>query len=499
MCLGIIPNHFVLIYLKNGCPLPPSSTEWHNHKKEDAVTWEDENLDQHELFRKFMAIESGKKPPKPQKESNKAAPILLDTPEKPKQQFEVIAEDEEYSISLYLPINKITNRVESAHALFTVIQTTFGQSVTVLEHRFKDVTLYSDLGHLTGYHVHAKLLLNSLKRSQFSWMRYTTIDIGYVWAKKVMKLVFFVEVELKAIVECLKKLPFQMKLEVKEGLRQLAFPETTMMSPPLRKVPTKGAKKKVDIASKTSLSPLPPPSRYPKPKAILVMRPIDYIARFMLPFIENVLDVLGDGHCGFRAIAEFMGLTEKNHIMIRTHLIQELKDHRDDYVEVFAGEDRYNYILNGLHPPANMKGCAHLVDKWLTFPDMRHIVANYYERATTPGKQKTPIMCLGVIPNHFVLIYFKNGCPLPPSSTEWHNHKKEDAVTWEDEYLDQHELFRKLMAIESGNKSPKPQKESNKAAPILLDTPEKPKQQFEVIAEDEEDSISLDLPQSLGL
>jgi len=83
-------------------------------------------------------------------------------------------------------------------------------------------------------------------------------------------------------------------------------------------------------------------------------------------------------------------------------------------------------------------------------------------------------MCLGVIPNHFVLIYLKNGCPLPPSSTEWHNHKK-DAVTWEDEYLDQHELFRKLMVIESGNKLPQPQKESNKAAPILLDTPEKPK------------------------
>jgi len=46
---------------------------------------------------------------------------------------------------------------------------------------------------------------------------------------------------------------------------------------------------------------------------------------------------------------------------------------------------------------------------------------------------------------------------------------------------------------------PQPQNESNKAAPILLDTPKKPKQQFEVIAKDEEDSISLDLPQSLGL
>ena len=54
-----------------------------------------------------------------------------------------------------------------------------------------------------------------------------------------------------------------------------------------------------------------------------------------------------------------------------------------------------------------------------------------------------------------------------------------------------------LLKVEK--KPPQPQKESKKVAPILLDTPEKPKQQFEVIVEDEEDSISLDLPQSLGL
>jgi len=54
------------------------------------------------------------------------------------------------------------------------------------------------------------------------------------------------------------------------------------------------------------------------------------------------------------------------------------------------------------------------------------------------------------------------------------------------------------MIIEKGEKPPQPKKESNKAEPILLDAPEKAKQQFEVIGEDEEDSISLDLPQSLG-
>jgi len=228
---------------------------------------------------------------------------------------------------------------------------------------------------------------------------------------------------------------------------------------------------------------------------VLVKRPIDYMSRFILPFIEKVVDVIGNGHCGFQAIAKFMGLTEQSHIMIRTLLIQELKDHINDYVEVFAGEDRCNYILNGLHPHANMEGCAHLVDKWFTVPDMGHIVANYYKmcvivltsleksesffplrRPPPPAKQNTPIICLGVILNHSVLIYLKNGCPLPPSSIEWHNHKKEDALTWEDDYLDQHELFQKPMVIESGNKPPQPQKESNKAAPILLDTPEKPKQ-----------------------
>jgi len=67
---------------------------------------------------------------------------------------------------------RTTNRVESDHALvkkyldnsvddfgtcwekihdmfvlqFTALQTTFGQSVAILEHRFKDVTLYSGLG-----------------------------------------------------------------------------------------------------------------------------------------------------------------------------------------------------------------------------------------------------------------------------------------------------------------------------------------------------------------
>jgi len=83
---------------------------------------------------------------------------------------------------------RTTNKVELAHALvnkyldksvgdlgtcwekihdmlvlqFTAIQTSFGQSVTVLEHRFKDVTLYSGLGgHVSRYTLDSNALEES--------------------------------------------------------------------------------------------------------------------------------------------------------------------------------------------------------------------------------------------------------------------------------------------------------------------------------------------------
>ena len=50
--------------------------------------------------------------------------------------------------------------------------------------------------------------------------------------------------EWSGIQERLKRVQFQMKLVIKEGLRLLAFLETTMLSPPPRPEQTKGEKKK---------------------------------------------------------------------------------------------------------------------------------------------------------------------------------------------------------------------------------------------------------------
>jgi len=49
------------------------------------------------------------------------------------------------------------------------------------------------------------------------------------------------------------------------------------------------------------------------------------------------------------------------------------------------------------------------------------------------------------------------------------------------------------MKIEKGLKPPPPKKESNQVNHILCDTPEKPREEFQVIGEDEEDLISLEV------
>jgi len=38
------------------------------------------------------------------------------------------------------------------------------------------------------------------------------------------------------------------------------------------------------------------------------------------------------------AIAESLGLTEESHVMVRRTLIKEVKENRDNYIGIYAGE-----------------------------------------------------------------------------------------------------------------------------------------------------------------
>ncbi|KAK2417028.1 hypothetical protein QL285_039375 [Trifolium repens] len=73
------------------------------------------------------------------------------------------------------------------------------------------------------------------------------------------------------------------------------------------------------------------------------------------------------------------------------------------------------------------------------------------------------IMCLGLIPNHFVEVKLKPRCPLPPSSKAWKLHRAPEAATWEYPFLDRMAEFHVLMENE---KELIPKQKSNEDDPI---------------------------------
>ena len=146
----------------------------------------------------------------------------------------------------------------------------------------------------------------------------------------------------------------------------------------------------------------------------------------MRPFVEEIVNVKGDGHCGFRVVARHLGMDEEDHELVRQTLIQELRNHNSNYMPIYDTEERYNKILNGLHPPKCTIGIAP-VDKWLITPDMGHIIASCYNRAVVllnfpemggvcapirsalPLNPHSNIMCLCLIPDHYIHVILKEG------------------------------------------------------------------------------------------
>ena len=119
-----------------------------------------------------------------------------------------------------------------------------------------------------------------------------------------------------------------------------------------------------------------------------------------------------------------------------------MKNHKTNYFTIYGTEKRFKLILDGLHPPTSRSGIAP-EDKWLTTLDMGHIIATCYNRvivlltlpekgicetyfpfrSAPPLKPHSNIMCLYLIPDHFLQVLLKEDCLLPPFCMDWMNNK----------------------------------------------------------------------------
>src|SRR4051812_44256319 len=248
--------------------------------------------------------------------------------------------------------------------------------------------------------------------------------------------------------------------------------ETTDLKPPSQPVKTKGAPKKSkntqeDTSTKRSPSyfehvdALFPDSTTPKSKGsgnkgARISKPprtpsikkspviyIDEMPRFMHKYIDNIIDVGGDDNCGYRAVAGLLGKGEENHTLVRRELLSELTSHRDIYARLYENQENFEKLYDSLVP--SLIGIDP-VSKWMSFPDMGHLIASAYDRVcvnlTRFGLCETffplhsqpsldassRIICIGYLRSrHFMQVFLKLGCLIPATSCQWTTHHTNEA------------------------------------------------------------------------
>jgi len=116
------------------------------------------------------------------------------------------------------------------------------------------------------------------------------------------------------------------------------------------------------------------------------------------PFIVDVVDVKADGHCGYRVVVVELGMGEESWAVVRMNLLKELSEWRQEYVELFGDDERYEYLKKSLlvdHMSmvsttntisfvlciSSFNFVRHLylqagANKWMTIPDMGYVIAN---------------------------------------------------------------------------------------------------------------------------
>ncbi|GAU11794.1 hypothetical protein TSUD_75450 [Trifolium subterraneum] len=443
--------------------------------------------------------------------------------------------------------NYTTNRVESAHGVlkksledssgdlvkgweaihhmlglqFTEVQTQFGQSMSVEEHRYRDVRLYSLLPFKVSRAALDYIYQEAKRVDNVDSMKYTFTGRGCVSMLKKA-----VETSRKIIHARqsgkqlrLKTSDEGMKNEIRNQLRLITYPESTSLKPPVQDAKSKGAKKKkaavrgkkntttrdksrwehvnayfaetqssqfnpskssdsnasLSQASSSTMSKAPVIGNFTSTLSQIVE--LDHMPKCMHPFIEDIVDVEGDGYCGFRAIALATKNNEADFELVQLIMQREMTLHKSMYVSMFDGEDRWKYIYAALfRAPRQRTSLRKTVapqDKWFTFPDMGHIVATIFERVVVqlskhgvgacetffplrgypPPNPSSKVICLGALPNHFVLVKLKEGCPIPKTNAQWKRHAAEHTKDWQTYFMDRQKEFEELMSIERGDVS----------------------------------------------
>ncbi|KAL5126092.1 putative protein FAR1-RELATED SEQUENCE 10 [Glycine soja] len=204
-------------------------------------------------------------------------------------------------------------------------------------------------------------------------------------------------------------------------------------------------------------------SQPPQPTRIIPM--LDQFASFFQGFIRDVVDVKADGNYGYRSIAALLGMGEDSWPLVRNELIKELGWWSHECMNLFGGTERFEQLKLSLLVDGFSKVS---VDKWMDITDMGYVIASRYnvilvslsrQQSMTffPLRSQPPpdssghrIICVGhVFGNHFVQVYLKDHCPLPPPALLWSSNCYSQAKQWAIPYISRMQQYTSLMSFKT--------------------------------------------------
>ncbi|KAL5153782.1 Protein FAR1-RELATED SEQUENCE 2 [Glycine soja] len=272
------------------------------------------------------------------------------------------------------------------------------------------------------------------------------------------------------------------KFTLRSKLWEIAHPDKNSMCPPPTKVNTKGAPKKTTSRNPRSTKRDPSYWEYvdafesqqnnnssvrrtasssEQPNRRTMMPMLDQFQPFMHDFIDKIVDVKGDGNCGYRSVAGLLGMGQDSWSVVRNHLLKELANFSEDYIKLFGGTERFEELRMSLLVDGLTKVTT---DKWMDIMNMGHVIASRYNVIIVSlSKQQSMtffplrsqpltnsslhrIICIGhVYDNHFVEVYLKERCPLPPVSLLWSSNCHPQAKSWPNPYISRMQHYKSFV------------------------------------------------------
>ncbi|KAH1257737.1 hypothetical protein GmHk_03G007638 [Glycine max] len=162
---------------------------------------------------------------------------------------------------------------------------------------------------------------------------------------------------------------------------------------------------------------------------------LDQFFPFIHDFIHNIVDVKTDGNYGYQLVASLLGMGENSWSLVRTHLLKEHGKFSDEYMKLFGDKERFEELRMSILVDGLTKVT---MDKWMDIIDMGYVIASRYNAILVSLSQQQSmtffslrnqppsdssvhrIICIShVYDNHFVQVYLKDRCPLPPVALLW--------------------------------------------------------------------------------